>query len=410
MEKKIKLTYSSFLSLLVLLVGISICTRSFYFRIYGSHIIEFAILLTLCIINIFGYLQSKKNINIVIIPTLLSIFIFFNFIGFDSKNTINLIFYIICLSLFFCINDKPEVLIILIKTIIVFAIITSTVTWISYFFPDFYLKYIINIFSDETKLEVIRYFTKNGHYLGLTNHYSRNAFYIVSGLIFLTPVILSKNYSKKYYILYAYLLLTLLLIGKRGHALFFIISFYIMIIFNEKSSKKRIKNIFKWTLILLTSFILTLIFIPQTNTLLQRLAQSSGDITTGRTDLYEIAVEMFKKEPIIGNGYGSFARMMNFKFAGVHNDYLQILSEGGIVGLILMLGFNLSCYIYSIKAIKITNYENIYAKMSFMFQTFILIYSFTGLPRYDYEVMTLYFIMCAWGVEIFRINYVKKGF
>ncbi|WP_460267177.1 O-antigen ligase family protein [Clostridium tertium] len=295
------------------------------------------------------------------------------------------------------------------KIIVIFAIVTATVTWISYFFPSFYINNISNIFSNDSKSEVIRYFTVNRHYMGLTNHYSRNAFYIVSALIFLTPSILSRLTKRINIIIYMYLILTLLLIGKRGHGLFFALSFCIMILFNEKSRQKRIRSIIKWLFISVIVFILIIVFIPQVNTLFIRLTMVSNNVTSGREGLYQIAFDMFKRSPIIGNGYGSFAREVNFTFAGVHNDYLQILAENGVFGFLIMIGFNLYCYIYSIKAIRITNYENNYAKVSFMFQTFILLYSFTGLPRYDYEVMTLYLIMCIWGVEIFRSNNRRKG-
>lgn len=408
MENGLKLDSKLFFKILILFTGISICVRSFYFRVYGSHTIEFALLFFLCIINIFICLYHKKNMKVTI-PFLLSFFVLFNFIGVDSESVINLFFYMICISIFFSIENKSNILILLVKIVVVFAMITATITWISYLFPNFYINNIINIFSSESKIEVIRYFTKNGHYMGLTNHYSRNAFYIVSALIFLTPSILDKYIHKKYYVVFGYLLLTLLLIGKRGHTLFFIISFYIMILFNERSGQKRIKNIIKWSLISLIVFVLIVVFIPQVNTFFERLINSSGDVTSGRGTLYQIALNMFKSNPILGKGYGSFAREVSFTFAAVHNDYLQILAENGIIGFIIMIGFNLSCYIYSIKAIKITKYKNIYAKMSFMFQTFILLYSLTGLPRYDYEIMTLYFVMCAWSVEIFRFNYIQKG-
>lgn len=397
-----------FLRIFILFLGISICVRSFYFRIYGNHKIEFALLFSLLIINIFLYLLYNRKIKLTV-PFLLSILVLFNFIGVDSVSKINLFFYIICIGVFICITDRSDIFIMLVKIIVIFAIVTATVTWISYFFPNFYIYNIINIFSNESKSEVIRYFIVNGHYMGLTNHYSRNAFYIVAALIFLTPFVLSKLNKGIYIIVYIYLILTLLLIGKRGHGLFFVLSFCIMILFNYKSKRKRIKSIIKWIFISIIIFTLIILFIPQVNTLFIRLTTVSDDVTSGRDGLYKIAFDMFKRSPIIGNGYGSFAREVNFTFAGVHNDYLQILAENGLIGFTIMLGFNLYCYIYSIKAIRITNYENNYAKMSFMFQTFILLYSFTGLPRYDYEVMTLYLIMCIWGVEIFSSNYRRKG-
>lgn len=58
---------------------------------------------------------------------------------------------------------------------------------------------------------------------------------------------------------------------------------------------------------------------------------------TARMHNYQLAWEMFKDSPVLGNGYGSFKGYNNIKWADEqkypHNIILEILAEFGIVGL-----------------------------------------------------------------------------
>ena len=63
----------------------------------------------------------------------------------------------------------------------------------------------------------------------------------------------------------------------------------------------------------------------------------------GRTRNWELALELFAANPIGGNGYRTFqpeARRAFFDTypIGVHNGYLKVLSESGLVGALPMLG------------------------------------------------------------------------
>ncbi|HKO96100.1 MAG TPA: O-antigen ligase family protein [Pyrinomonadaceae bacterium] len=82
---------------------------------------------------------------------------------------------------------------------------------------------------------------------------------------------------------------------------------------------------------------------------LQRLAGtvSTDDPTSGRAHFWGVAVDIIKNHPIIGIGLGAFAMVYTgydtnnglFRLEHVHNDYLQILTDGGILGAILGLFF-----------------------------------------------------------------------
>jgi O-antigen ligase len=58
-----------------------------------------------------------------------------------------------------------------------------------------------------------------------------------------------------------------------------------------------------------------------------------------RLDLWSHAMDLFRKNPILGVGWGGFRFTVpeGFKFKDAHNLYMKTLSEQGIIGLILLL-------------------------------------------------------------------------
>ncbi|HKO45964.1 MAG TPA: O-antigen ligase family protein [Pyrinomonadaceae bacterium] len=74
---------------------------------------------------------------------------------------------------------------------------------------------------------------------------------------------------------------------------------------------------------------------------------NSEDPTTGRLHFWDVTVDIIKSHPIIGTGLGAFgvvytgydSRNGLYRLEQAHNDYLQVLSDGGIVGALLGLFF-----------------------------------------------------------------------
>ena len=74
---------------------------------------------------------------------------------------------------------------------------------------------------------------------------------------------------------------------------------------------------------------------------------AAADPTTGRAHFWSVALEVIKAYPIAGSGLGSFgviytrydSRNGAFRLEQAHNDYLQTLSDGGIIGGVLGISF-----------------------------------------------------------------------
>jgi len=82
---------------------------------------------------------------------------------------------------------------------------------------------------------------------------------------------------------------------------------------------------------------------------LDRLVDSvnTNDPTTGRAHFWSVTVNMIKAHPVLGTGLGAFGVIYTgfdtrnglLRLEQAHNDYLQTLSDGGIVGAALGLAF-----------------------------------------------------------------------
>lgn len=74
---------------------------------------------------------------------------------------------------------------------------------------------------------------------------------------------------------------------------------------------------------------------------------NTDDPTTGRAHFWAVTLDIIKAHPVIGTGLGAFgviytrydSRNGLYRLEQAHNDYLQVLSDAGIVGGVLALSF-----------------------------------------------------------------------
>lgn len=79
---------------------------------------------------------------------------------------------------------------------------------------------------------------------------------------------------------------------------------------------------------------------------------NTDDPTTGRAHFWSVTVDIIKTHPWIGTGLGSFgvvytgydSRNGSYRLEQAHNDYLQVLSDGGVIGAVIGLFFVINLF------------------------------------------------------------------
>ncbi len=408
----LKVKKSKLIAIWGIILSISIAFRCNPLFIYQNSGIEYILLILTTILALFfntRYLRIILSADIFIGLTILC-FVY-------SPDFNKYIFFIIICILYFYSIQKNYIEIKYIKyPLIGFALFTSIVTWISFFFPTFYTNNILSMFPEGSSL--VYSFTHRNMYHGFTNHYSRNSYYIIVGILFLFSSLLSdKKYKKIKAVTLAFLMCTQFLVAKRGPTLFLIISLLYIVIKKESDINKKLVKSFKFIVLGVILFILAYIFVPGVDNLINRILEpnSSEDISSSRFYLWGVAWKMFINSPILGNGWGSYLKEMSgTTFQGAHNDYFQLLAENGIIGFFIIVIGNLCCLYYSSKVFnffKKKEYEGTFEQkwtmFSYSFQIFILLYALTGMPHYSYEQYGLYLMLSGFSVGLYKINYKK---
>lgn len=284
----------------------------------------------------------------------------------------------------------------------------------SYFFPSLYSIVFLSRLNPVFAENILKLMDE-GYYVGFTSQVAYTAGYIIFaiGVILCSWIIIEKEERKKGVFLLIILIIGLLFTQKRAHLLFMLVTlFFVYIQYSSYGIEKIIKTvkIFFSTLFLISLIIIMVMFTNLGQTLFFRIILTfqdfiaGEDITSNRTPLYLHAWELFLQHPLFGIGWGNFSKTVVGTVTvhtemQVHNVYLQLLSETGLIGTTFILLPFLLTYIYTIKMTYfMSNNKGNYSfswkfavLYSLYIQTFLLLYGFTGNSLYDNSFLMMYF-------------------
>jgi len=309
--------------------------------------------------------------------------------------------------------------------------------------PSFYgVSIIIGFVVFIEAIEVVYYFTSKYKVLrtselllGMSHKYG-NYNILATGIAIKVPFLLylfSKIKSiYKYAVLFTILIviISLLLIGARTAVFIMgvtLVSFSILyFVYVKYSLKKSITIIIPLLVVCMFAFgyaisinkihgdklnSYTDLFFPQNE---KELYNPKNEINlvngSGRNEIWNSALTDFKKSPIIGVGVGNWrhnskkALLLKNKNKSilfqthVHNDYLQILAETGVIGFVLYLGGYLLIIILLFKLyikVKTDTYKLVVIILGLAFFTYI-IDAFFNFPHHRAPIqVTFSFILAA---------------
>lgn len=332
----------------------------------------------------------------------------------------NVVKFSVCLFVPFIILTNKKALCTFMRQLKFFCVEHISATFFAQIFKRLYSSYVLPWMAHGTHLIAQDNFAQ-GYNPGLTSHYSTNGMYLSIATIYFFSIYLNKK-EKKYFILSVLSIVALLFTAKRAHLLFTIISCLVMFLVTNKS--KMSNKVISITLLLVffVIFIQVLsIFIPQLLSVIERFEEgvSSGNLLNGRQELYELAIDIWKKNIFFGNGWGAFSFNFHYhldytgygvEYMDAHNVYLQLLCECGFIGLVYFIYIASNTALKSLKILlKNKKNDNFYMAFSFGFQVFFLLYCLSGNPLYDIQCYFIYFLCIglSWSVW-FETREVKR--
>ncbi len=226
-------------------------------------------------------------------------------------------------------------------------------------------------------------------------------------------------FNKKYEFLSLFLIIStlfsLLLIGSKGVMISVFISLLFFIIKTKNFISFRLKENSIIILFIFLLYSILIIFIPHFNKLLFKNSKSiiSSSFTTSvsvknRIIMANSAIDMIKEKPLFGHGAGGVryfyqkyqSKLLNqnpylsfIKTSYLHNDYLQIMTEFGIFGLVIFLLFIFYLlYVFDKNSNLLNINEYIFSISLISGIIFILCESFFNFPMFILPSSVLFFV------------------
>ena len=302
------------------------------------------------------------------------------------------------------------------KWIKVFGLFFAFGCYWQYLFPNQYYSFLYPRFGAYYQKSIRRQFTFHKMCTGFTSQTAVAAEFIVLGLMIVLYSDMQGTRQRDKAIAIAELIVLaggFLLTGKRGPLLCLISTIIIVDLLTRKRSKRgsRLLNFAMGAVIAATVvYFFAPLFSGSRNSIVRFIEtiseQDIGEISNGRIALSSTALSEFRNHVLFGIGWGKFSRL--YDITGVHNIYMQLLCECGLVGAIPCI---IGLFVPFFQTVRIartalhTGNETIIAvlRCSLFMQYYILVYGLFGNPIYDENYLLMYLLGLVFSISA---NYV----
>lgn len=213
--------------------------------------------------------------------------------------------------------------------------------------------------------------------------------------------------NKIYWFITFMIAIAMLCNGKRSTVFALVIGFIVVYLMYEDKKDRFFRIILIFAIVIALALAASL-YVPSLSSFFDRLAMlTSGtepDVVDSRSNLWGTAYKAFLESPILGKGWRWF-RYNNpiFGTRDVHNTYLQLLTENGLLGATPFIVFFVVSYIRALRLVlmckrfkeKIQNSDVKTILFCLFLQTYSLCYMSTTTCFYSGNFTIIYFITCA---------------
>ena len=278
-------------------------------------------------------------------------------------------------------------------------------------FPSLFSSVVLPQFQGYSQFDKIEDTFMDGvSHFGFVSDTSIAARYISFSIAYLLVSLYTKKQTRKILTIVLLVLFgaALLLTGKRTYVGGLIISLLIVYLVSAQGSKKIKRIILLVVILALAAFILPMIDALNNIPAIARLLDVLDSINSGedffgyRATLYEKAIAFFKESPLFGIGWRQFRNSVQNEAGyslNVHNIYLQVLCELGIVGLFVFGFFFVKEYRLAKKRLKESNKRVGITLMILFIQVYFFVCGIAENELYVATGFVYYFISCAFAKQ-----------
>lgn len=280
------------------------------------------------------------------------------------------------------------------KLMFAFSFLGMLSVYVQFLFPGPMNILIKMVFRESTYEDILWSYDVDGSFTGLTPSVSMASFsmavvfFIYSSIVLKYFFLTNSNdvHGKKGRLIFpvgalVFSILGIILTNKRGIFLAVIMAFILSLLLDKNLSIKKLTNnrllvLFALIFIAILASAYYISENEQVAHFMSRFQNHGQDILTGRGEYYQRAIEEYMNGDVFTMVFGKgTASAYAINSTGIHNVYLQILYDHGLVGIVFYLGFFIGNFK---KAVK----NRYYYSMSL--QLVFLVYCMSGNPLYDY--------------------------
>ncbi len=426
LKKEIKITKMPYLTIPIIGILATFSVTFFmYFdfnirMVYGYSLLCIFTFFYLCTIH-FKIHLSKEKIIFFFLSIIISIFVF---LGSSKEGTAEYAIGMnLCVLIAVVYEPQEEQYFNAMKIFYIFSVAFSIYSILTFIFPEVYLTFVKPIISEGSATyneELLR----DGYGIALGANVVFIDYIIATGLIFsLNCLFVGKKIIKSKTLNIINMIicfLGMLCVNRKGELLAVLITFFFLYRNHMKQCNSREKAKLRYILIITIVFLtLAIAYMAQKgylirfyiffNKIIRNFSDERIDITSGRIIIWKHALNIFKKNPILGIGWEHFFAKIpehGIDTVKVHNNFIQLLCETGVIGFFViatpMILLLIQAYYYmknyshnkQNKSIVIIGYTTSFGIQFFFFILDFIdpcIYKMSFWPIYTISIMSLIF-------------------
>ncbi|WP_270438385.1 O-antigen ligase family protein [Blautia massiliensis (ex Durand et al. 2017)] len=342
----------------LLLMALFLTTFYLYRDLGITTLIGWGIILLFSLLNIVIKLQCNLSVRLSferIAYLFITIIIGLFFLRLSSRHDADERLYIIAMLVMAVVVFVAEPsLSEIVKTCKVFKVMSCLIAmWILFFkvFPNIYWATVYK-FIDVACKQLAAYYVPRGYGIPLGGSFTIAYYIMTVGILIMFVEVVSGKRQKENVIGTALIILAMIAEGRRGELIAVIFALLFLFLLSKDTTHFLMKiTVIIIGIVIIMAFYKRILEYAESIPFLSRYVKSiqgimmGADITSGRTELWRTAWELFKENSIFGIGFGGFAYHISGSFRSihgqdvmdVHNCTLQLLCENGIIGTVILM-------------------------------------------------------------------------